>query len=216
MTQMPVYQLASQHLSAQDADWARLITEIGDCKLAVERHREPYESLVRAIAYQQLNGRAAEAILGRFLALFPASNFPTPAQVLATDDATMRACGFSANKMTTIREIAINTQTGVVPTLADAHNMENAALIERLVQLRGVGRWTVEMFLIFTLGRMDVLPVGDFGIREGYKLLKSLSEQPTPKVLDKLGQVWAPYRSVATWYLWQAASLYKQNAQPKP
>jgi DNA-3-methyladenine glycosylase II len=216
MTQTPVYQLASQHLSAQDADWARLITKVGDCKLAVESHREPYESLVRAIAYQQLNGRAAEAILGRFLALFPEHGFPTPAQVLATDDTIMRACGFSANKMTTIREIAINTQTGVVPTLADAHNMENAALIERLVQLRGVGRWTVEMFLIFTLGRMDVLPVGDFGIREGYKLLKSLSEQPTPKVLDKLGQAWAPYRSVATWYLWQAVSLYKQNAQPKP
>lgn len=213
MTQTPVYQLASQHLSAQDADWAKLIAEVGECKLVIQSHREPYESLVRAIAYQQLNGRAAEAILGRFLALFPEADFPNPAQVLATDDVTMRACGFSANKITTIREIASNTQNRLVPTLMDAQNMENSALIERLVQLRGVGRWTVEMFLIFTLGRVDVLPVGDFGIREGYKLLKSLSAQPTPKVLDQLGQAWAPYRSVATWYLWQAASLYKKNGQ---
>jgi DNA-3-methyladenine glycosylase II len=212
MFQTTSYRLASQHLSAQDTDWARLVTEVGDCKLSFETHREPYESLVRAIAYQQLNGRAAEAILGRFLALFPEDDFPSPTQILATDDITMRACGFSANKMTTIRQIATSTQAGVVPTLIDAQNMENASLIERLVQLRGVGRWTVEMFLIFTLGRLDVLPVGDFGIREGYKLLKSLPEQPTPKVLDKLGEAWAPYRSVATWYLWQAVNLYKQKA----
>lgn len=169
--------------------------------------------MVRAVAYQQLNGRVAEAILGRFLALFPEVDFPNPAQVLVTDDVTMRACGFSANKIITIREIASNTQNGLVPTLVGAHSIENAALIESLVQFRGVGRWTVEMFLIFTLGRIDVLPVGDFGIREGYKLLKSLSAQPTPKVLDQLGQAWAPYRSVATWYLWQAASLYKKNRQ---
>lgn len=215
MTQMLEYRLASQHLSAQDADWARLIAEVGECMLVVQSHREPYESLVRAIAYQQLNGRAAEAILGRFLALFPETHFPSPQQILATDAFILRECGFSANKIATIREIASNRQTGLVPSLIDAQHMENAVLIERLVQLRGVGRWTVEMFLIFTLGRIDVLPVGDFGIREGYKLLKSLSEQPTPKVLDQLGHAWAPYRSVATWYLWQAASLYKKNVQPK-
>ncbi len=209
MSNTLLYQSASQHLYAQDADWARLIAEVGECKLALELHREPYESLVRAIAYQQLNRRAAETILGRFLALFPEDQFPTPAQVLATDHVAMRACGFSASKVITIREIAMNTQTGIVPTLAEAHRMENLALIERLVQLRGIGRWTVEMFLIFTLGRMDILPVGDFGVREGYKVLKSLSEQPTPKVLDQIGQAWAPYRSVATWYLWQAVSLYK-------
>lgn len=209
MSNTLLYQSASLHLSAQDADWARLIAEVGECKLALELHREPYESLVRAIAYQQLNRRAAETILGRFLALFPEDQFPSPAQVLATDDVTMRACGFSASKVITIREIAMNTQTGIVPTLPEAHRMENLVLIERLVQLRGIGRWTVEMFLIFTLGRMDILPVGDFGVREGYKVLKSLSEQPTPKVLDQIGHAWAPYRSVATWYLWQAVSLYK-------
>jgi DNA-3-methyladenine glycosylase II len=211
MSNAEIYQLASEHLSAQDADWAKLIAQVGECRLEVKEAREPYEALVRAISYQQLNGRAAEAILGRFLALFPDTEFPNPEQILATNEDTMRGCGFSRTKISTIREIAVNAQTGLVPTLADALQMENEMLIERLVQLRGVGRWTVEMFLIFTLGRMDVLPVGDFGIREGYRLFKSLAVQPTPKVLSHLGLPWAPYRSVAAWYLWQAVSLYKQK-----
>jgi DNA-3-methyladenine glycosylase II len=206
---MQTFDSAMQYLAAVDGDWVRLIAEVGDCGLKTTPNREPYEALVRSISYQQLHGRAAEAILGRLLAMYPDQPFPTPANILATDPALMRACGFSATKVATIREIAQKTQDGLVPTLADAQLMSNEELITRLVQLKGVGRWTVEMLLIFTLERWDVLPVGDFGVREGYRLLKSLAEQPTPKVFNEIGLAWSPYRSIASWYLWQAASLYK-------
>jgi DNA-3-methyladenine glycosylase II len=209
---MQTFDPAMQYLIAVDDDWARLIADVGDCGLKTNPGREPYEALVRSISYQQLHGRAAEAILGRLLDMYPDQPFPTPSNILATDPALMRACGFSTTKVATIREIAQKTQDGVVPTLADAQLMSNEELIERLVQLKGVGRWTVEMLLIFTLERWDVLPVGDFGVREGYRLLKSLSKQPTPKELSTIGAAWSPYSSIAAWYLWQAASLYK----PKP
>ena len=209
---MKTFDLAMQHLAAVDTDWTRLIAEVGDCGLKTTPGREPYEALVRSIAFQQLHGRAAEAILGRMLAMYPDQAFPAPASILATDPTLMRACGFSATKVATIREIAQKTQDGLVPTLADAQLMSNEELIERLVQLKGVGRWTVEMLLIFTLERWDVLPVDDFGVREGYRLLKLLSKQPTPKELSAIGAAWSPYSSIAAWYLWQAASLYK----PKP
>ncbi len=210
---MQTFDSAMQHLAAVDSDWTRLIAEVGDCGLTTMPGREPYQALVRSIAYQQLHGKAAEAILGRLLAMYPDQAFPAPASILGTDPALMRACGFSATKVATIREIAQKTQDGIVPTLADAQLMSNEELIARLVQLKGVGRWTVEMLLIFTLERWDVLPVGDFGVREGYRLLKSLPKQPTPKELGILGIAWSPYSSIAAWYLWQAASLYKSKPE---
>jgi len=210
---MQTFDSAIQYLAAVDDDWARLIADVGDCGLKTTPGREPYEALVRSISYQQLHGRAAEAILGRLLDMYPDQPFPTPFNILATDPALMRACGFSAIKVATIREIAQKAQDGLVPTLADAQLMSNEDLIERLVQLKGVGRWTVEMLLIFTLERWDVLPVGDFGVREGYRLLKSLPKQPTPKELSTIGATWSPYSSIAAWYLWQAASLYKPKLE---
>lgn len=196
---------ALQHLAACDPDWAALIARIGPCDLKPRREREPYEALVRAIAYQQLHGRAAEAILARFLALYPGAAFPSPAQVLATEDNLLRACGFSASKIASIRGIAQGTLDGLVPSLAVAADVPDAELIARLVTLRGVGRWTVEMFLIFGLGRPDILPVDDFGVREGWRVLKALPEQPKPKALAGIGLAWSPYRSTAAWYLWRAA-----------
>ncbi len=197
MTSNNIYQVASQYLAAQDADWARLIAQVGDCGLVVKETYEPYEALVRAIAHQQIHARAAEAILGRFLALFPHVAFPDANDILATDEITLRACGFSASKVLTIRGIAEKSSQGYIPTLAQAQHMSDEALIACLVQLRGVGRWTVEMMLIFTLGRKDVLPIDDFGVREGYRLLKQLAEQPKPKALGVLGELWAPHRSIA-------------------
>jgi DNA-3-methyladenine glycosylase II len=204
---------AIAHLSDADLDLAQLIAQVGPCGLQFNAGREPYEALVRAIAYQQLHGRAAEAITKRFLALFPNEDFPAPENVLATDVTILRACGFSANKVSTIRGIAEKTLEGVVPTHKEAMALSDEALIARLVTLRGVGRWTVEMILIFTLGRPDVLPVDDFGVREGWRVLKSLEKQPLPKVLATLGQAWSPYRSVAAWYLWQAANQAKLAAK---
>jgi len=198
------YRDASDYLAALDPDWARHIAAIGPCLHRATPGREPYEALVRAIAYQQLHARAAEAILGRMLALFPDSPFPAPQQLLAVAPETMRACGFSASKLAAVQGIAQATLDGAVPGRAEALGMPDDALIERLVALRGVGRWTVEMLLIYSLERMDILPVDDFGVREGYRRLKGLEKAPTPAQMRSLGGPWSPYRTVAAWYLWRA------------
>lgn len=210
------YLQASDFLADVDAEWATLVARVGPCTLQPRLEREPYEALVRAIAYQQLHGKAAEAILGRMLALYPNTAFPTPQQVLSTDETVLRSCGFSATKIASIRGIAQGAIDGQVPTLAEARQLDDEALIARLITLRGVGRWTVEMLLIFSLGRFDILPVDDFGVREGYRALKSLPEQPKPKVLAEIGQKWRPYRSVAAWYLWRAAELAKNTVKTYP
>ncbi len=204
---------AATHLKTVCPRFRVLIGRIGPCTMEQEKH-EPYQALVRAIAYQQLHGNAARAILGRFVALHPDVPFPTPAHVLATSDEAMRACGFSANKTASIRDIAAHAANGVVPTRRAAARLSDAALIERLTVIRGVGRWTVEMLLMFTLDRKDILPVDDFGVREGYRILHELEAQPKPKELAKLGEVWAPWRSVAAWYLWRAADEGKPVKQP--
>lgn len=206
---------AIAHLANADPDWARIIAQIGPCGLQSKSEREPYEALIRAIAHQQLHGRAAEAITGRFLALYPDMPFPAPANILATDENVLRGCGFSAAKAATIRGIAEKTLDGLVPMRSDALTLTDEELIERLISLRGVGRWTVEMILIFTLDRPDVLPVDDFGVREGWRVMKSLVRQPRPKELAKIGQAWSPYRSVAAWYLWQVANQAKLAAKEK-
>ena len=187
-----------------------VIRQIGACSLQLAK-REPYEALVRAIAHQQVHGRAAEAILGRFLALFPDHAFPPPELVLATAPEVLRGCGFSGSKIAAIRDIAEKSAGGLVPTRRASHRLSDEALIERLVAIRGVGRWTVEMLLIFTLGRPDVLPVDDFGVREGFKVAARLEAQPKPKALAEIGAAWAPYRSTAAWYLWRAADAAKRS-----
>lgn len=210
-----MHETAIAHLAALDADWAALIGRIGPCGLTPHLEREPYEALVRAIAHQQLHGRAAEAILLRFLALYPHAGFPTPDEVLATEESLLRACGFSMGKIASIRGIAAAALEGTVPTLKEAVELSDEELIARLVTLRGIGRWTVEMLLIFALGRPDVLPVDDFGVREGWRALKKLPAQPKPKELAEIGKPWSPYRSIAAWYLWRAAEEAKAAAPSK-
>ncbi|MGS0624693.1 DNA-3-methyladenine glycosylase family protein [Ralstonia sp. VS2407] len=197
------YRQAETFLATLDEDWARHIAAIGPCRHAAKPAREPYEALIRAIAYQQLHAKAGDAILGRFLALYPAAAFPAPQQVLATDEAALRTCGFSGTKLATIRGIAQAALDGVVPTREQALSMPDEALIDRLVTLRGVGRWTVEMLLIYTLERSDILPADDFGVRDGYRRLKRLDTTPTRKQMETLGLAWSPYRTVAAWYLWR-------------
>jgi DNA-3-methyladenine glycosylase II len=183
----------------------RLIRRHGPCGL-VCRSWSPYEALTRAIAHQQLNGRAAQTILTRFVALFGNGRFPKPAAVIAMRPARLRGAGFSRAKVLAIRDIARHALVGTVPTRRAAVRIGNEEMIERLVQIRGVGRWTVEMLLIFTLGRPDVLPVDDFGVREGYRRASGKRLRPTPKALARIGERWKPYRSVAAWYLWRAAN----------
>src|SRR5881628_1398350 len=178
---------AHRHL-ARDPVMRRLIRRHGPYRLE-PRRRSPYETLTRAIAHQQLNGRAAETILGRFVALFPKNGrFPAPAAVLAVRPGALRRVGFSAAKVLAIRDIARHAGKGIVPTTRGCGRLSDDELIERLVPIRGVGRWTVEMLLIFTLCRPDVLPVDDFGVREGFRLAYRLRERPTPKALQAIGE----------------------------
>ena len=198
------YREATDYLAALDPDWARHIDTIGPCLHSAAPEREPFEALVRAVAYQQLHARAAEAILARMLALFPDAAFPEPEQLLATPPEVLRGCGFSASKLATVQGIAQARLDGIVPSREQAMTLTDDALIERLVSLRGVGRWTVEMLLIYCLERSDILPVDDFGVREGYRRLKGMDKAPTPAQLRSLGGVWSTYRTVASWYLWRA------------
>jgi len=195
---------AIRHLSKADPIMRTLIERVGPCGLAI-RKQQPFETLVRAIAHQQIHGRAAEAILGRFIALFPGRGFPRPAAVAAMPAAKMRRAGFSRGKIRAIKHIARAARDGRVPTRRACHRLSDEALIERLTELHGVGQWTVEMLLIFTLGRPDVLPVDDFGVREGFKIAYRRRTQPTPKQLRRYGARWSPHRSIAAWYLWRAA-----------
>lgn len=203
MLQRNDYRTATEFLRGIDTDWARVIDLIGPCTHDPKAAREPYEALVRAIAYQQLTAKAGDAILARLKALHPASPFPTPDEILADDFDALRACGFSASKIATIKAIAEGALTGLVPTRSVAAAMDDEGLIARLVTLKGIGRWTVEMLLMYSLERPDVLPVDDFGVREGYRALKSLGEAPKPRVLREIGKAWAPHRTVASWYLWR-------------
>ena len=211
---------ALDHLAARHAAFGPLIARIGPPPPAGER-REPYDALIRSIAHQQLHGNAARAILARFAALFPdpspgpmpGSRFPAPALVQALDDASLRACGFSASKVAAIRDICAHAVSGIVPTAAEADALDDETLIARMVAIRGVGRWTVEMVLISALHRPDVLPVDDFGVREGWRLLNGLESQPKPRDLAAIGAAWSPYRSTAAWYLWRAADEGKRIKQ---
>jgi DNA-3-methyladenine glycosylase II len=198
-----VYAEAVQFLSDIDADWAQLVNTVGACTLATETEPElsPYQALVQAVAYQQLHGKAGDAIFNKFKTHF--SGFPTPDQLLSAQFDDLRVCGFSGRKIETIQGIAQATISGLVPSREDASAMNNEALIERLIALKGIGQWTVEMMLIFTLGRMDILPVSDFAVVAGYTRLKKLSIAPKPKALAEIGKAWAPYRSIASWYLWR-------------
>src|ERR1700733_6146334 len=198
----------------RDKAFAALIRRVGPPRIGIQRGRSPYEALMRAIAHQQLHGRAALAILARFEALYPADSFPAPELVLASSEAELRACGFSGAKIAAMRAICAAALGGTVPTRRGSARLSDEALIERLTSIRGVGRWTVEMLLIFTLGRPDVLPVDDFGVRDGYRVLYGLDEAPKPKALAEIGQAWSPHRSIAAWYLWGASDEGKRAKQP--
>jgi DNA-3-methyladenine glycosylase II len=208
--------VALQHLSRTDPVMRRIIRAIGPCTLEPHRLRwTPYQALVRAVVYQQLHGRAAKAILDRFIALFNSRGFPSPAAVLAVDPRRMRRAGLSRAKVRAIKDIARKAAAGVVPTRRAAARLSDDELVERLTVARGVGRWTVEMFLIFTLGRRDVLPVDDFGVREGYRVAYGLRKQPKAKALLAFGERWRPHRTTAAWYLWRAADRARRPAAPK-
>jgi DNA-3-methyladenine glycosylase II len=200
---MNPHQQATEFLRAIDADWAQLIQIVGACTFDDETEPElsPYEALVQAVAYQQLHGKAAATIFNRFKAHF--GGFPSPDQLVAAQFDDLRACGFSGRKIETIQGIANGVISGLVPSRQAAQNMTDTEMIARLISLKGIGQWTVEMLLMFTMQRMDILPVADFAVLEGYKRLKKLAVAPKPKQMAEIGQAWSPHRTVASWYLWR-------------
>lgn len=215
MSLQETYLEAMAFLRELDEDWARLIDAVGPCLHDPKAAREPYEALVRAVAYQQISVKAGDAILSRLINAFGGEReaFPTAARLAEAEVEALRACGFSAAKAETLRGIASGALSGVVPSREEAAAMEDEALIAQLTQLKGIGRWTVEMLLMYSLERGDVLPVDDLGVREGYRALRGDEERPKPKQLREFGEAWSPHRTVASWYLWRAPEALRDAAQ---
>ena len=206
---------AHRHLSKRDPVLRQLIREHGKCDLVPEKRRSPFQSLVQAVAHQQLNGTAANTILTRFKKLFPGRKFPRPEDLAKVTDKQIRACGFSFAKIKSIRDITTKALDGIIPSSRQIVKLPDEEIIARLTEVRGVGRWTVEMLLIFQLGRHDVLPVDDFGVRSGFRLAYKKREMPKPKELLAFGERWKPHRTTAAWYLWCAADAAKDAAKKK-
>ena len=210
---------AVKHLRASDAKLAALIDRVGPFRLRLDHTVSPFDSLLESILYQQLHGKAAATIHRRVREHFGGD--PTPQILIDTPDEPLRAAGVSGNKIKAFRDLAARTLDGTVPTHAAIRKMLDAEIIERLSAVRGIGTWTVEMLLIFRLGRPDVLPVTDYGVRKGFALTfqrvpKSrpleAADLPKPDVMLRRAKRWAPYRSVASWYLWRACDLQKKTA----
>jgi DNA-3-methyladenine glycosylase II len=202
---------ALAHLSAADPQLKLLIELVGPCSLRPKR-RSPFEALVQAVTYQQLNGKAAATILGRFKRLYP-RRFPTPEDILSTSDEQLRSAGLSRAKTAAIKDIAAKTLDGIVPASRQIKNLSDEEIIERLTQVRGVGPWTVQMLLIFTLGRPDVMPSTDYGVLQGYARTFGRRKLPKPLDLLKASEPWRPHRSTAAWYFWRALELPEEKAK---
>jgi 3-methyladenine DNA glycosylase/8-oxoguanine DNA glycosylase len=196
---------AIDHLRNVDRRMADLIDHVGPCLMQPRDHTVFY-ALARSIVYQQLAGNAASAILARVDALFPDGQITAEGMETITDE-QLRGAGLSRNKLAALRDLASKTLNGTVPTARSMSHMTDEDIIERCIQVRGIGRWTVEMLLIFRLARPDVLPLDDYGVRKGFQVAYHKRELPTKKDMEKAGRKWKPYRSVASWYLWRAAEM---------
>jgi len=207
---------AVAHLRANDPKLGQLMDRAGPFNLRLDASPSPFESLVESILYQQLHGKAAATIHRRVREYFGGD--PTPALLLQTPDEPLRAAGVSGNKIKALRDLAARTLDGTVPSHAAIRRMPDAEIVARLTEVRGIGPWTVEMLLIFRMGRPDVLPVTDYGVRKGFALTfqrlprsrpVQASDLPGPEVMRRRGKRWAPFRSVASWYMWRACELAK-------
>jgi DNA-3-methyladenine glycosylase II len=199
---------AHEHLARIDKRLARVISKTGAFRFQLDQCDSVYESLLEAIVYQSISGKAAATIYARVKALGSNGLCPTPAEILALPDRRLRAAGLSGAKTAAMKDLAQKTIEGVVPTLEAAGLLSDAELVERLISVRGIGAWTVEMFLIFRLGRPDVLPIHDYGVQKGFALTYRKKEIPKPRELAAFGERWRPFRTVASWYMWRAVEHY--------
>ncbi|HTU32589.1 MAG TPA: hypothetical protein VMF66_02165 [Candidatus Acidoferrum sp.] len=197
---------AHAFLARADERLKALIERVGAFQFKLDECDSVYESLLEAIVYQSISGKAAATIFERVRAL-GSNGCPKPEEILRTRTQMLRKAGLSKAKILAAKDLAKKTIDGIVPTLAEAEKMSNEELITRLISVRGIGAWTVEMFLIFRLGRPDVLPIHDYGVQKGYALTYGKRRIPKPKELLKFGERWRPYRTVASWYMWRAVQL---------
>jgi DNA-3-methyladenine glycosylase II len=212
---------AIRHLKRADPRLSRVIDSIvkrvGPFNIQPSVHAGPFEALLRSIFYQQLNGKAAASILGRFKDRFGGGAMPSPATILAASTRQLRSVGLSRQKIAAIRDLSQKALDGTVPTQAEIELLSNEEIVERLTVVRGIGVWTVEMLFIFHLGRQNILPASDFGVRKGFQLTFGKRKMPTPKELAAYGERWHPYRTVASWYLWRASEhLPRKKEKPAP
>jgi 3-methyladenine DNA glycosylase/8-oxoguanine DNA glycosylase len=194
---------ARRALIAKDPVLGRHIEKVGPYRLKIDGISSVYESLAQSIVYQQLNGKAASSIFSRVVALGK-NGFPSPDELLSLDDTKLRGAGLSGAKMRAMRDLAEKERAGLLPAVDDAHGLDDGALIEKLTSVRGIGPWTVEMLMIFRLGRKDVLPATDYGVRQGFQKVFRTKDLPTPKQILARGERWRPHRTMAAWYLWRA------------
>jgi DNA-3-methyladenine glycosylase II len=199
--------LACQHLCLAEPRLEGLIARAGEFTLRPVATQSLFAALAESIVYQQLSGKAAATILGRMVALYHPKRFPTPSDILETPPERLRSAGLSNAKTAALLDLAARTVDGTVPSVALARRIADDALVERLTAVRGIGQWTVEMLLIFRLGRADVLPLGDLGVRKGYARTFRTRGLPSPEAMRRRAERWRPYRSVASWYLWRALEL---------
>ena len=206
---------ACRHLARADHRLGALIAQAGPFTLRPEPTQSIFTALSRSIVYQQLSGKAAATILGRVRDLFPGKRI-SPRRLLQMDPVRLRAAGLSAAKLAALQDLSRKSDEGLVPTMARIRRMDDEEIVERLTAVRGIGRWTVEMLLLFRLGRPDVLPVGDLGVRAGFAHLRGRRKLPEPAQLARAAEPWRPYRSVASWYLWRAVDLHRRGALTVP
>lgn len=205
---------ARRALAKADPKLGALMKQVGPFRMKTAALRSPFMALAESIVYQQLTGKAAATIFGRVCERVGTGKRFTPNAVLAQSVESLREAGLSGAKTAALRDLAAKALEGEVPTLARARRMSDAALVEHLTKVRGIGQWTVEMLLIFRLGRPDVLPVDDYGIRKGFMRTYGLSELPRPKELLAYGERWRPWRTVASWYLWRSLELPGDSVAP--
>jgi 3-methyladenine DNA glycosylase/8-oxoguanine DNA glycosylase len=204
-------QQAVDMLRRVDRQLARVIDRAGPFTHRPPKAQSPFHSLLRAIVYQQLTGKAAATIFGRVEYLHRGRGGLKAATLLRTAEEKLRSAGLSRGKVLAVKDLAAKTLDGTVPTLARLKRMEDAEIVERLTEVRGIGPWTVEMLLMFRLGRPDVLPASDYGVRNGFRLTYGKRALPTPKQILAHGERWRPYRSVASWYMWRAVDLEREK-----
>jgi methylated-DNA-[protein]-cysteine S-methyltransferase len=198
---------ALAYLEGRDARLGELIRRVGPFRLALRRGHSPYEALARSIVGQQITGRAAQAILAHLASVFKTPGVPPPDRILRATDAKLRQAGLSGGKARAFRDLAAHARSGAVPSWAVLRRWPDERILSTLTEIRGIGRWTVEMVLLFRLGRPDVLPLGDYGVRKGYARALARGRMPSPRELQRRGWRWRPFRSVASWYLWRALEL---------